>query len=53
MVPCVDDACSDMFAFWCRLLDARSFANVDGKLRLGPRNDLSSHCSRKNGVLDL
>lgn len=52
MVPCVDDTCSDMFAFRCCLLDARSFANIDSKLSLGPRTNFSSRYCIHEDMLD-
>jgi hypothetical protein len=41
VVPCVNDATPDMFAFRRSLLDARSFANVDGQFAFGP---VEGHC---------
>lgn len=35
MVPCVNDAASDMLSFGCRLFRVGSFSDIDGELGLG------------------
>lgn len=36
VIPCVDNTTPNMLAFRSCLLNARRFADVDGKLALGP-----------------
>ena len=53
VVPRVDDARSDMFAFRCCLLYARSFADVYGKVGLGSRSSINIHYSEAWKLLYL
>ena len=46
VVPRVDDAGSDMFAFRCCLLYARSFTDIYGKVGLGSRSSINIHYSK-------
>lgn len=46
VIPRVDDARSDMFAFWCCLLYAGSFTNIYGKVGLGSRSSVNIHYSK-------
>ncbi len=46
VVPRVDDARSDMFAFRCCLLYARSFTDVYGKVGLGSGSSININCSK-------
>lgn len=41
MVPCVNDACSDMLALGRDLVGVRGFLDGDGKLLVGPGSQLA------------